>query len=219
MQVPESHPDWTRQYHDAEVAAQYDRRYRGPVRRLNNHRIWCAVQKELVRAAGGQFPELVVDVPAGTGRYTDLLRRPGTQVLSLDLSPTMLHALRRKHGPGWELVADLGRNPLQIPTEKTAVALCLRLMQHFQAEQRIAALHGIRQIAPAAVIAYYPGWDYKNRLRRLRQRLGLNPRLVREKIAPATIEREVHEAGWNIRSMRRVFPLLSENVLLTLDRA
>lgn len=219
MRVPDPHPDWTRQYHDAEVAAQYDRRYRGPVRRMNNHRIWRAVQTELKRAAGGHFPQLVIDVPAGTGRYTDLLRRPGTQVLSLDLSPTMLHTLRHKHGPGWELVADLSRNPLNIPAEQSAVALCLRLMQHYNAEQRIAALNGIRQLAPAAVIAYYPGWDYKNRLRRLRHRLGLKPRLVREKISAAAIEQEVHQAGWNIRSMRRVFPLLSENVLLTLDRA
>ena len=213
--MPSPPSDWTEQYNAADVAGSYDRRYRGPIRRMNNRRIWTAVQQQLVQAAGGSMPAWVVDVPAGTGRYTEQLRAAGSQVVSLDLSGQMLSVLRGKHGPGMEVVADLHASPLELPAE--SVLLSLRLMQHFNADERVAALKSLRQIASRAVIAYYPGWDYKNRLRRLRHRVGLPARVVREYIPAATIRHEAETAGWNLLSLRRVFPVLSENVLLTLQ--
>ncbi len=182
---------------------------------MNNQRIWRAVQQELTRAAGGRMPSWVVDVPAGTGRYTDRLRTAGSQVVSLDLSGQMLSVLRSKHGVGMEVVGDLHRSPLELPTD--TVLLSLRLMQHFDATERVAALKSLRQIAAGAVIAYYPGWDYKNRLRRMRHRVGLPARVVREFIPADAIRAEADAAGWNLLSLRRVFPVLSENVLLTLQ--
>lgn len=217
-QPPPAHrpaEDWADQYHAADVATTYDRRYRGPIRRLNNQRIWRAVQQQLIVAGGGAMPQWVVDVPAGTGRYTDKMRAAGSRVVSLDLSGQMLSVLRGKHGGGMEVVGDLHHSPLALPTE--TVLLSLRLMQHFTAAERVAALKSLRQIATHAVIAYYPGWDYKNRLRRLRHRVGLPARVVREFIPAAAIRAEAEAAGWNLLSLRRVFPVLSENVLLTLQ--
>jgi len=212
---PKPAENWTEQYHVADVATTYDRRYRGPIRRLNNQRIWRAVEQQLVMAGGGAMPAWVVDCPAGTGRYTDRIRAAGSQVVNLDLSGQMLSVLRAKHGRGMEVVGDLHRSPLELPAD--AVLLSLRLMQHFDGPDRVAALKSLRQITAHAVIAYYPGWDYKNRLRRLRHRVGLPARVVREFIPTSTIRQEVETAGWNLLSLRRVFPVLSENVLLTLQ--
>jgi len=215
MPVSKPPTDWTGQYNVAEIAARYDRRYRGPIRRMNNQRIWRAVSAELLRANGGSVPSWVVDVPAGTGRFTEQIRSLGSKVVSLDLSRQMLQVLRLKQGVGMEVVGDLHRSPLQLPDE--TVLLSLRLMQHFDATDRVAALKSLRQIAARAVIAYYPGWDYKNRLRRIRHRVGLPARVVREYIPADAIRAEAEAAGWNLLSLRRVFPVLSENVLLTLQ--
>ncbi len=215
MPVDATPPDWTAAYHSSEVAHAYDRRYRGPIRRRNNERVWTVVRRCLIEAGGGAAPPWVIDAPAGTGRFSDRLRVLGCRVLNLDRSATMLAQLRAKHGAGHEVVGDLLHPPCT-PIEGVVV-LNLRLMQHLDPAQRIAALRGLRQMAARAVVAYYPGWDWKNRFRRLRHRLRLPVRLVRESIPPARIRTEVEAAGWCLRSQHQVFPLLSENVLLVLE--
>ena len=60
------------------------------------------------------------------------------------------------------------------------------------------------------------GWDWKNRLRRLRARLGLPVRKLREHIPAQRIQAEAEAAGWKLVRARQVFPILSENVLLIL---
>lgn len=181
---------------------------------MNNRRVEKAVLQALAEAGETGFPDQVLDVPAGTGRFTAAIRAAGAQVCSLDRSAEMLEVLRGKHGPGWELVGDLHAPP--IAPQASACVLSLRLMQHYTGEERIAALRAFARIAPKAVVAYYPGWDWKNRLRRLRARLGFPVRKLREHIPPATIEQEVEAAGWRLVRRRQVFPILSENVLLIL---
>jgi SAM-dependent methyltransferase len=196
------------------VARDYDRRYRGPIRRMNNRRVENAVLAALREAGTASFPTTVLDIPAGTGRFTAAIRAAGAQVCSLDRSAEMLQVLREKHGPGFELVADLHQPPLQ--QRPGSCVLSLRLMQHYQAEERVAALRAFHRIAPQAVVAYYPGWDWKNRFRRLRARLGLPVKKLREHIPAKRMQAEVEAAGWKLIGTRQVFPILSENVLLIL---
>jgi len=207
--------NWTEQYHQSAVAGDYDRRYRGPIRRRNNARIGRAVLDSLRLAAGGQMPKRVLDIPAGTGRFTGLIRAAGSEVISLDRSAKMLGVLREKHGPGLEFVADLHQPPLHM--QPHACILSLRLMQHYNADERVAALRSFRKIAPRAVVAYYPGWDWKNRFRRLRQGCGLPVKKLRESISAKQIDDELAASGWTELNRRVVTPWLSENVLLTLS--
>lgn len=206
--------DWTDAYHAPDVARAYDRRYRGPIRRMNNRRVEAAVLEALRGAGGGQMPPLVLDVPAGTGRFSAAIREAGATVCHLDRSAEMLGVARAKHGAGWEVVGDLLRPPIRASDD--ACILSLRLMQHYDRSERVAALRAFREIASRAVVAYYPGWDWKNRFRRLRARLGLPVRKLREHIPPHQLQQEAQEAGWRLAARRQVFPVLSENVLLTL---
>ena len=134
--------------------------------------------------------------------------------MNLDASAEMLEVCRSKHGPGLEVVGDLLEPPLA--QRPDACVLSLRLMQHYHRAERVAALRAFRGIANRAVVAYYPGWDWKNRFRRLRARLGLPVRKLREAIPAAQLHEEAREAGWNLVRAQRVFPILSENVLLHL---
>ena len=206
--------DWTDAYHEPTVAQAYDRRYRGPIRRMNNRRVEAAVIEALRACCGGHAPAWVFDVPAGTGRFTSAIRAAGSQVCHLDASAEMLEVCRSKHGPGLEVVGDLLEPPLA--QRPDACVLSLRLMQHYHRAERVAALRAFRRIANRAVVAYYPGWDWKNRFRRLRARLGLPVRKLREAISAAQLHEEAREAGWNLVRAQRVFPILSENVLLHL---
>jgi len=212
---PEERGRWEALYRDQDTAAKYDRRFRKGPRSWNNRWIWRAVSAELQRAAGGAWPARVIDAPAGTGRFTRELRRAGASVVHLDFSLPMLSELRRRHGAGCEVVGDLRRPPLRaVPG---SVAMCLRLMQHLNAQERILALEGLRLLAPAAVVAYYPGWHLKSLGRRIRHQAGLPHRTLRESISRDAMTAEVEKAGWNLLRIRPVLPLLSENVLLVLQ--
>lgn len=206
--------NWTEAYHQTQVAQDYDRRYRGPIRRMNNRRVERAVVAALAECGGGSMPRRVLDVPAGTGRFTKAIRAAGSEVCHLDASAEMLGVCRSKHGPGLEVVGDLLTPPLRQQDE--ACVLSLRLMQHYERPERVAALRAFHAIAPRAVVAYYPGWDWKNRFRRLRAGLGLPVRKLREAIPRAQLADEASEAGWKLVRARQVFPILSENVLLIL---
>ncbi len=197
------------------MAARYDKRYRG-LGRLNNAWIWRRLAALLREAGDGRMPPLVIDAPAGTGRFTERLRAAGCPVLHLDRSVEMLRRARQKHGPGRYLLADALAPPLAAPDG--AVAICFRFLQHFDRDGRVAALRGMRGLARHAVVAYYPGWHYKMALRRLRRRLHLPYHVIRERISREQIEAEVGEAGWRLRRLRQTLPLFSENVLLLLER-
>ncbi|MCH2101356.1 MAG: class I SAM-dependent methyltransferase [Planctomycetes bacterium] len=205
---------WTEAYHQSQVAQDYDLRYHGPIRRMNNRQVERAVVAALTECAGGSMPVRVFDLPAGTGRFTAAIRAAGAQVCHLDASAEMLKVCRSKHDPGWEVVGDLFTPPLAL--QEDACILSLRLMQHYGRDQRIAALRAFRQIAPRAVVAYYPGWDWKNRFRHLRASLGLPTRKLREAIPRKQLAAEAAQAGWKLVRARQVFPVLSENVLLIL---
>lgn len=207
---------WEALYERDDTAARYERRFRGPLRRLNNELVWRSAAAELRRLCGGAWPRLVVDAPSGTGRFTDRLRARGARVVHLDRSLAMLRALRQRHGAGEEVLGDLRRPPLRV--HPGAVVLCLRLMQHLTAAERVEALSGLRAVAPRALVAYYPGWHYKDGLRRLRHRLGLPHHALRDHLTPDDLAREAAAAGWSLRRTRRVLPLLSEYALLSLQQ-
>jgi SAM-dependent methyltransferase len=212
----ETDQDWGAAYRDRSMAARYDKRFRG-VGRWNNAWIWRRLAGLLREAGGGALPRLVIDAPAGTGRFTERLRAAGCEVLHLDRSREMLDRARQKHGAGRYLVADALAPPVEAPDG--AVVISFRFLQHFDHDGRVAALRGLRRLAPRAVVAYYPGWHYKMVLRRLRKRLGLPYHVIRERIPRRRIEEEVAAAGWRLVRMRQSLPLLSENVLLLLERA
>ena len=212
---PEERRSWEALYRIQDTAAEYDRRFRRGPRSWNNRWIWRAVAAELRRTAGGSWPARVIDAPAGTGRFTRQLREAGVKVVHVDRSRLMLATLRKRHGQGWEVLGDLRRPPL-LPAPGS-VALCLRLMQHLNREERVAALEGLRLLAPTAVVAYYPGWHLKSLGRRIRHRTGLPHRTLRESNGRSAIAAETEQAGWNLLRIHPVLPLLSENVLLVLE--
>ena len=208
---------WEKLYWKDKEAEDYDKRYRGFQRRMNNNRIRSVLFRMLKQAGGGSMPDRVVDAPAGTGRFSRELREEGVDMVHLDLSPKMLGVLRSKHGAGKEVVGDLYQPPLSFP--QGTVVMSFRLMQHFDnSEERIKALKGLSRIAPSAIIAYYPGWHLKFFSRRVRHKLGIPHRKLREFISKKTIRKEIEAAGWELVELRQCMPVFSENVLLRLTR-
>ncbi len=137
-------------------------------------------------------------------------------MIHLDASAEMLGVLQQKHGPGQEVVGNLHHSPLVFQPQ--GAILCFRFLQHLDSEQRQKTLQSLAQIAPLAVVAYYPGWHPKTFSRRWKRRLGLHTKKIREFLPLKTIRAEVEATGWTLEAIRPVAPFLSENVLLLLSR-
>src|SRR6185369_12236401 len=84
-------------YQDPEVVARYDaERFASARGRASTARKWRALRRGL----GPEFDEVgsVLDVPCGTGRFTELLLGAGKRVVNADRSLPMLRASREKAG-------------------------------------------------------------------------------------------------------------------------
>lgn len=195
----------------AEVRDYEKRRYRSWDQRLVDRRE-RRILIRLLRDATGRIPgggapgpaagrpPLVLDVPCGYGRMSDLIRASGARLVSADLSPAMVERAMQNAGPAASagVVADLVRG---LPFRPGAfdVVLCLRLFHHLHdPEAREAALAELRGVASAAVIVSF---YRRNRIHVLQRRLrrALKGKTYEIKMAAGgEFEREAVRAGFEV---------------------
>lgn len=204
-------------YRDADYAARYDRRWHGSRGARRDARKATAIRRswaDLQQACGAELRS-VLDLPAGTGRFTTLLQElcPGG-LISADLSTAMLAEAHAKHGPSWSCVADAARLPLA--DDAVDAVVCIRFL-HLVREPalRVAYLKEFARVARHGVIVdYRHGRTLRIWGRHLRHRLGLLP-VAPANPSPGAILRELDQAGLQLvkRRIVRFAPLLSDKVL------
>lgn len=204
-------------YQDADYAARYDQRWAGSTGAARDARKAATIRRcwaDLTEACG-EKPQSVLDLPAGTGRFTALLQElcPGT-VLAADLSEAMLGEARRKHPGAVACVADAAQLPFA--DNSFDVVLCIRFLHLVRdRDLRIAFLREFRRVARLGVIVdYRHGHTLRIWGRHLRHRLGLLP-IAPANPSPAAILTELDEAGLQFvqRHHVRFAPLLSDKLL------
>jgi len=199
-------------YRSGEVAASYDRRWRGERGRARNLRKQRAIEVALRAFPGARS---VLDVPCGTGRFTAYLLGRDLEYLGGDAAPAMLHEARGKHPAARFAAADLTRLPLR--DASVDVALCIRLLHLVRdGELRLAFLRELARVARQGVVVdYRQNRSIRVGLARLRASVGLRHRAPGA-LPPAAIRAELEAAGLELRAwvgVRRV-PYLSEKVVV-----
>jgi len=181
-------------YRDARVAETYDRRWRGR-RGLRRQRRKERAVLRAVDSLGALGPlASVVDIPCGSGRFTELLRARGLRYLGLDLSLAMLLQAQAKSPLAQLAAADLARLPLR--DGAVDLVVCIRLMHLVRdAELRLAFLREMARVARRGIVVdYRQTRSLQSFARRLRYRAGLRSREPGA-LAPAAIRRELAAAG------------------------
>ncbi|MGB0953469.1 MAG: class I SAM-dependent methyltransferase [Planctomycetota bacterium] len=204
-------------YRDREVAATYDRRWAGARGQKRDARKAKALRRAVasVRKATGAAPKTLLDIPCGTGRFTDLWRDQDLTVLSADLALPMLAEAHGKFPHDSFLAADLAKLPFA--DDGLDLAICIRFLHLVRApELRITFLKELRRVCKVgAVIDYRHAHTFRVWSRRLRYRLG---RRERPPANPSykQIRHEIAEAGWSIVDWIDVHPApgLSDKLLL-----
>lgn len=213
----ESRPAKLETYRDADYAARYDQRWAGKRGSRRDARKAAAIRRawaSLAEATGSEA-QSVLDLPAGTGRFTQLLQElcPGL-VLAADLSEAMLGEALTKHPGARACVADAARLPFA--DQSFDVVICIRFL-HLVRDRalRIAFLREFARVARLGVIVdYRHGHTVRIWGRHLRHRLGLMP-LAPANPSPRAIRREIAEAGLQLRARHHVrfAPFLTDKLL------
>lgn len=215
-------------YADAGVAEDYDQRWasargkRRDVRKAKALRRAVAVLEAAATPDGAPSSSpapsssaTLLDIPCGTGRFSDLWQGRGFHVLGADLAVPMLVEARAKHPNATYFAADLAKLPFA--DDGLDLAICIRFLHLVRDPQlRIRFLQELRRVCRVgAVIDYRHAHTFRIWSRRMRFRLG------RREKAPANpsfaqIRRELEAAGWTALDWIHVrgHPWLSDKVLI-----
>ena len=205
-------------YRDAEVAAEYDQRWAGAIGQKRDRRKARAIEQGLktLEEISGLRLDSALDLPCGTGRFSEMLSQRFALYLGADLSPEMLHQAQRKiTHPLSFLAADAGKLPFD--DQSIDVVLCIRFLHLVRdPELRIRFLRELARVSRAGVIVdYRHSHTIRVWSKRLRHRLGMLP-LAPANPSMAQIRLELEAAGLQPRRLIHVHkaPLLSDKMLV-----
>lgn len=176
-----------------------------------------AVERALERA--GVKDGLILDVPCGAGRLTEVLAPFARRIVSADYSPTMVKVHKRRHGDRHPdaLVADSFRLPFRDRTFD--VVYSARLSHHIGDEAlRLAYLREVLRVAKGwTIVTIFDSRSLKNVLRNIR-------RVFNKKRPKNTLSREqvvdvASAAGFSVVDAIPLSRLASGHVFYVLQRA
>ena len=207
--------DWKKKYRDAKVAGEYDfLRYKGVFRGT----VKQALHERTLRRALREVPKggIVLDVPCGTGRFTNFLLREGYRVIGADISPEMLAEARRKvqgtpeGRPGNTPENLLGfqtceAERLPFPDRSIDCTLTVRFLHLVPKEVRPAVFRELKRVSRSHVVLCVNVDKYalKHVVKRIRGKgspLWMSQRELR---------RELEEAGLRVERIHSKFRFLS----------
>ena len=155
---------------------------------------------------------LVLDVPAGMGRFSQLIVESGHRPVSADLNwGRTLDARHRLETPVAAMQADIMRLPLK--ENSVDAVICFRLCHHLTSEQILQALRELRRVAGCAFVTFYSTASIKYWKKKLR---GKD---VSGKYYPARlVEKLSAQAGWKTCKHNEPFDFLHSLHSLELHR-
>lgn len=204
-------------YQSEIIAKEYNNRWRGVDGRKRNARkasaIFLAYDKLQDFYSDNTFRN-VLDVPCGTGRFSNLLKEKGITTIGLDLSLTMIEEAKLAHKDEHYLCGDLKKLPFQ--DNSFDLAMCIRMFHLVSdPELRIQLLSELRRVCKyGAIIDYRHCHTIRIMGRKLRYKMGLykewpnNPSIKQ-------IYSELAQSGWNPIGKIQVHyaPLLSDKLI------
>ena len=219
--MSEERERWRRKqehYQDPGVVASYDElRFGGRRGRRSTRRKWSAIRRTLGPELAGIGA--VLDLPCGTGRFTELLLQGGRRVVSADRSLPMLRAARERTGAGTQSTVCCDAERLPFADRSFDLVLSIRFLFHVPRGLRADILREMARVSRAWVVV-----DVRHRYslatfsKRWRARLlGRAPPSRRSSLAE--IDADLREAGLALRKRVWLAPGLSEKMLLFCEPA
>jgi SAM-dependent methyltransferase len=188
-----------------EVEDYEKKRYRGLDQRFVDQR-----EKRILRRILGGIQEdgsIILDIPSGYGRFSDLLLERGSALVSSDLSFHMLRRAKERsslEGVHSVVVSD-AKKGLPFKGEAFTILICMRFFHHLhKKEEREFVLKEFATVSSNWVILTFYKKNFLHILqRKLRRRIKKTKRRI-SMISMRKFQQEVNRAGL---SVAEVFPL------------
>jgi ubiquinone/menaquinone biosynthesis C-methylase UbiE len=191
-------------YQSEKVADDYDfHRWGSPERAKRNLSKWKMILAALSQTEGVGS---ILDLPCGTGRFTDRLVECGYEVIGGDISFEMMQQARSRIGPMRGLLGFIRTDAEHLPFSNSSVdcVMSIRFLFHVDPVTRVRMLREMGRISKRwLILDYRHKYSYRYFMYRIRKLLGLakNP-LVR--VSRAQLEQEARDAGLKVKA---VFPV------------
>ena len=208
------------QYTDEAVARAYDReRFTSLVGRTFDWLEKRAIRSIIARACREVPAPSVLDLPCGTGRITEVLLDSGLMVKGGDISPAMMAVARERCARFGDRVSwqQLDLDRLDLEDRSVDLATCIRLFHHLDSSQRASILRELSRVTRRYVVINVSFSSPVYRLRR-RVKRALGQGVSRTQATWDDITREVSGAGLRVVDRRFVWPLVSEDLILLLQK-
>lgn len=208
-------------YQDPLIAQSYDQERFGSF----EGRIFDCLEKRVIKKALNiaqrNFDiDTVLDIPCGTGRITEVLLERRLHVTGGDISPEMISVARSKLFPRFGnlvIFKELDLDRLELQDSTYDLVSCIRLFHHLETKQRSAILRELARVSRKYVLVSV---SYSSSYYQMRRKLK---RLMHQGVSKSSstwseIKSELSNAGLQIKSTYFVLPLISEDLILLLEK-
>ncbi|MFB3883678.1 MAG: class I SAM-dependent methyltransferase [Thermodesulfobacteriota bacterium] len=204
--------------------AKFDYEIRRFGRSRRGHRMNRS-ERNITQSVLGKLPphSLVLDIPCGLGRFTDLLIDQGHRYVGMDINfDYARYASERLKTPLPALQASIFELPLS--SNSVDFVMSIRMFHHFQSDQIIAALKEISRVAPQALVTFYNRRSWRIQKRRFSLRIRRREWRGGESWHEKTYSlREMkdfaNQAGMRVKEKISSLGLFTSNQFLWLERS
>jgi ubiquinone/menaquinone biosynthesis C-methylase UbiE len=209
-----------RHYQSPDVVKCYDDlRFKPGDLDSTSRRKWRMILRAVQGCEGIQS---VLDVPCGTGRFTQRIIEHGWLLFNADISLPMLQCARARATSGGALHGSIRMDAERIPLADASVDLVLsiRFLMHVPKQARIRIYHEFARVTRRYVVIDVRHKFCINLLwKRLRRALGIQVKIPEHRTSIRELHLELEAGG--LRVLRRVwnFPPFSEKLVLLCERA
>lgn len=213
-------PNWDKKqahYQRDEVVDAYDDvRFKGGIAGPKSEAKW----RMILKAARGLEVSTVLDLPCGTGRFTQRILDHGWKLINADISGQMLAKARDVAGnhPGMTGSARMSAEHLPFPDQSLDLVICIRFLMHVPHDVRVRILREFARVTRRYVIL-----DVRHKYsvnlwwKKLRRALGMKVKVPEHRYGLGELKRALRDG--NLRIVRYVPKPFSEKLVLLCERA
>ncbi len=207
-----------RGYVNNNVVEKYDKeRFSSLAGRVFNFLEKSQIKKTIMHCRNKKM-KTFMDIPCGTGRITSLYKEVGVPCIAADISEEMLNRAKERLGEDYIVYRKEEITKINMKDSEVDVISCIRLLHHLDWEDRVNILEELRRVTRKFLIlniSWRGSFIYK-----LRHKIKLFFKLTHSKTGFDKEEFNfmLGEIGFAVARKRMVLPLISEDMVLLLEK-
>jgi ubiquinone/menaquinone biosynthesis C-methylase UbiE len=214
-------PDWDKKkahYQSEDVVQKYDdRRFKGGLAGKKSETKW----QMILKAVGDADVSTVLDLPCGTGRFTERILDHGWKLINGDISGPMLKKAR-EYTEGHDNYlgsARMNAEHLPFPDSSLDLVISIRFLMHVPHDVRINIFREYARVSKRYVVL-----DVRHKYclnlwwKKFRKKLGFKVKVPEHRYGMAELNKDI--AAGNLRIVRKAWNwrLFSEKLVLLCEK-